>query len=63
MVTEICFPFQVLPVWLDLSWEFVRWHLGDFPVQKCRSIEEQLLILSWPMNLRVLAKHCCKIEL
>lgn len=63
MVTEICFPFQVLPVYIDLAWEFADWHLSGFPVQKSQSIEGQLLIPFWPKDFRVLAKHRCRIEL
>lgn len=64
MVTEICFPFRVLSIWLELGWGFANWHPGNcFSMLKCESIEDQLIIPSWPVPSRIIAKHNCRMEL
>lgn len=64
MVTEICFPFKVLMVWLELGWDPADWHLGNcFSLLKCQSVKDQLIILSWHMTSRDIANHNCRMEL
>jgi len=51
MVAEIWFSFKVFMVWLELVWDSANWHLGNSLSRlKCQSIEDQLIILSWPMT-------------
>lgn len=55
MVTEICFPFKVLTVWLELCWDFADWHSGNcFFILKCQSTEDRLITLPWPLTSRVI---------
>lgn len=63
MVTEICFPFKALIVWLELWWDFADWHLGNcFFMLKCQSIEDQFIILPWPVTSSVIINHNCRME-
>lgn len=51
MVTEICFPFKVHIAWLELGWDLADGHSGDrCSVPKCHGVDDQLVILSWPLT-------------
>lgn len=63
MVTKICFPFKVLTAWLERWWDFSDPHSGNcFLLPKRQSIEDQLLILPWPVTSSVITNHNCGRE-